>query len=197
MKAVATNPKVDAFLDKAKRWREEIAALRSILLDCGLTEELKWNKPCYMLEGTNLALILPLKDHCVLLLPNGALLKDPEGILVAPTENTQAARQIRLTSLQEITRRKKVLKSYVQEAIAVEKAGMKVAYKKITDYTLPEELQKALDADSALNKAFKALTPGRQRAYMLHIAGAKQPKTREARVEKCAPQILAGKGMND
>jgi uncharacterized protein YdeI (YjbR/CyaY-like superfamily) len=195
MKASATNPKVDVFLGRAEKWQEEMGKLRVLLLGCHLTEELKWGKPCYTFEGTNLVLILAMKEHCALLMTNGALLKDPENILIAPSENTQAARQIRFRSIQEIKKLEKALEGYIQEAIAVEKAGVKVTYKKIDDYELPEELQARLDSDPAFKTAFKGLTPGRQRAYMLHIAGAKQAKTREARVEKCAPRILEGKGM--
>jgi uncharacterized protein YdeI (YjbR/CyaY-like superfamily) len=191
------NPQVDAYLSKTKQWPKEQAKLRAILLGCGLTEELKWNKPCYSFEGTNVALILPLKATCGLLMCKGALLKDPKGILIQPTENTQAARQIRFTSLREIVAMEAVLKSYILEAIAAEKAGLEVTYKKITEHKIPAELQKKWDEAPAFKTAFQALTPGRQRAYFLYFSGAKQSKTRETRIEKCLPQILKGKGLND
>ncbi len=189
------NPKVDAFLKKAKKWGEEMKQLRAIGLDCGLTEELKWGKPCYTFENHNVALLLPLKEHCVLLLPKGALLKDPEGILVIPGENTQAARQIRFTSLQEIVKRQAVLKAYLLEAIAAEKAGLQIEYKK--EHPIPDELRDEFAGNPKLKAAFSALTPGRQRGYIMHISAAKQSKTRISRIEKCTPRILDGKGMND
>jgi len=191
------SPQVDAYLSNVKQWPKEQARLRAILLGCGLTEELKWNKPCYSWEGTNVALILPLKETCGLLMCKGALLKDPKKILIQPTENTQAARQIRFTSLREITAAESVLKDYIQRAIEVEKAGLEVTYKKISEHKVPEELQKKLDKTPALKAAFQALTPGRQRAYFIYFSAAKQSKTREARIEKCVPQILKGKGLTD
>lgn len=190
------NPKVDAFMQKAKRWREESEKLRAILLDCPLTEELKWGQPCYTLQGKNVVLIGGFKEYCTLLFFKGALLPDPHNILVAPGK-IQAGRQIRLTSLREIVAMEAVLKAYIHEAIAVEKAGLKVELKKHSEYIVPAELQKKLDETPALKKAYEALTPGRQRAYMFHIAAPKQLKTRESRVEKCIPLILAGKGLND
>lgn len=190
------NPKVDAFMQKAKRWREESEKLRAILLDCPLTEELKWGQPCYTLQGKNVVLIGGFKEYCTLLFFKGALLPDPHNILVAPGK-IQAGRQIRLTSLREIVAMEAVLKAYIHEAIAVEKAGLKVELKKHSEYIVPAELQKKLDETPALKKAYEALTPGRQRAYMFHIAAPKQLKTRESRVEKCIPPILAGKGLND
>ena len=191
------NPKVDAFLSRAQKWPEEMTLLRKILLGCHLTEELKWGKPCYTLQDSNVIIIAPFKETCTLLFCKGALLKDPQGILIRPTENTQAARQLRLTSVREITEKEAILKAYIREAIEVEKAGLEIEYKKPNEFALPEELKNKLDKDPALKKAFQALTPGRQRAYGLYISGAKQSKTREARVEKCAPQILQGKGMDD
>jgi len=191
------NPKVDAFISKAKKWQAELKKLRGILLGCELTEELKWGKPCYMFEQHNVAIILPLKNYCALLFAKGALLKDPKGILVKAGENTQAARQIRFTSLQEIVEKEAVLKAYLHNAIEVEKAGLEVTYKKITEFKIPEELQKKFGEMPSLKTAFKALTPGRQRAYFIYFSAPKQSKTRELRVEKCVPQILDGKGLND
>ncbi len=191
------NPKVDAYLSKAKKWRKEVEKLRSILLGCQLTEELKWGKPCYMFQAGNVVIILPLKEYCALLFCKGALLKDTHGILVKAGENTQAARQIRYTHLREIVGKESVLKVYIQQAIEVEKAGLEVVYKKTTDFKIPEEFQKKLDAVPALKTAFAALTPGRQRGYLLYFSAAKQSKTRESRIEKYMPQILKGKGLND
>jgi len=190
------NPKVDTFLRKMKKWREESAKLRTILLDCPLTEELKWGQPCYTTQGKNIVLIGAFKEYVSLLFFKGALLSDPHCILVTPG-NTQAGRQIRLTSVHEIVAMESILKTYIYQAIEVENAGLKVKLKKHSDYIVPEELQNKLDAIPKLKTAFEALTPGRQRAYMLHISAAKQPRTRESRVEKCMPQILAGKGLTD
>ncbi|HWS97429.1 MAG TPA: DUF1801 domain-containing protein [Candidatus Methylomirabilis sp.] len=190
------NPKVDLFLRKAKKWREESEKLRMILLDFPLTEELKWGEPCYTLQGKNVVLIGGFKEYVTLLFFQGALLKDTHRILVAPG-NTQAKRQIRFTSLQQILAMEAVLKAYIREAIEVEEAGLKVKLRKHSDYVIPQELQKRLDEIPALKAAFEALTPGRQRAYMFHISKPKQSKTRESTVEKCIPQILAGKGLND
>jgi len=191
------NPKVDLFLSKATEWQKEIRKLRSIFLGFPLTEELKWGKPCYMFQASNVVVILPLKEYCALLFCKGALLKDTHGILVKAGENTQAARQIRFTNLREIVGKESALKGYIQQAIEVEKAGLEVTYKKITEFGVPEELQKKLDQTPALKTAFKALTPGRQRGYLIYFSAAKQSKTRESRVEKCMPQILKGKGLND
>ena len=191
------NAQVDAYLKKAKSWQAEMTKLRKILLDCGLTEELKWGKPCYTFQESNVVVIVPFKASCALLFSKGALLKDPEGILIQPTENTQAARQMRFADVREITKMEPTIKAYVQEAIAVEKAGLEVKYKKISEFAVPEELQTKLDQLPALRKAFAALTPGRQRGYLLHVSAAKQSKTRESRIEKCIPQILKGKGIND
>lgn len=191
------NPKVDAFLTRTQTWREELETLRRILLDCQLTEDLKWGKPCYTFQDSNIVLMVPFKEYCALLFTKGALLKDANGILVTPTENTQAARQIRFTSLQEIVDLQPVLKAYVQEAIEVEKAGLKVTFKKSSEFPVPEEFTNKLDENPALKTAFDALTPGRQRGYLLYFSSAKQSKTREARIEKCVPQILDGKGLDD
>jgi len=190
------NPKADIFLRKAKTWQEESEKLRAILLDCPLTEELKWGQPCYTLQGKNIVLIGGFKHYVTLLFFKGALLSDPRRILVAPGQ-LQAGRQIRFTSLQEIVAMETILKTYIYEAIEVENAGLKVALKKHSDYIVPQELQNKLDERPALKAAFEALTPGRQRAYMFHVSSAKQSKTRESRVENCMKQILDGKGLND
>ena len=197
MAASDMNPKVDAILGKAEKWQEEFTKLRRIALSCPLTEELKWGQPCYSPEGANVVLIHGFKEYCALLFFKGALLKDANGILVRQTENVQSARQIRFTSVKEITKLEPVLKAYIREAIEVEKAGMEVEFKKTSEFTVPEEFEKTLKGNVNLKKAFEALTPGRQRAYLLHFAGAKQSKTREARIEKCVPLILSGKGLND
>ena len=189
------NPKIDGFLRKAKKWRDEFEKLRKICLDCGLTEELKWGKPCYTYQGNNIVLIHGFKDYCALLFFKGALLKDPKGILIQQTENVQAARQVRFTNVQQIVDMQSVLKGYIKEA--KEKAGLEVSYKKTSEFAVPEEFQKRLDNSPALEKAFKALTPGRQRGYILYFSAAKQSKTREARIEKYVPQILERKGLND
>jgi len=192
-----TNPKVDFYFTKATKWQEEYEQLRMIVLDCGLTEELKWGVPCYTFENSNIVLIHGFKEYCAILFHKGALLKDTKGILIQQTENVQAARQIRFTNVKEIVKMKTTLKSYIKEAIEVEKAGLKVAYKKTTEFKIPEEFQNKLDGMPALKKAFEALTPGRQRAYIFYFSQAKQSKTREARVEKYIPQILKGKGLDD
>ncbi|MED1798511.1 YdeI/OmpD-associated family protein [Brevibacillus porteri] len=192
-----TNPKVDEFLSKAKMWKAEYEKLRSIVLDCELTEDFKWMHPCYTFEKKNIVLIHGFKEYCALLFQKGALLKDPNGILIQQTENVQAARQIRFTNVDEIMEMEAILKAYVQEAIEVEKAGLEVSLKKHEEYIIPEELQKKMDEILTLKTAFEALTPGRQRAYILHFSAPKQAKTRESRVEKCMQQILDGKGLND
>ncbi|MBW6423911.1 YdeI/OmpD-associated family protein [Rhizobium sp. XQZ8] len=194
---VLTNPKIDAFLDRAESWREEFARLRKIVLDCGLDEELKWGQPCYSLGKANIVLIHGFKEYCALLFFKGALLKDPDGILVQQTENVQSARQIRFTGAAEIARMQNLLKDYIQRAIEVEKAGLKAEFKKTAEFAVPEEFQSKLDELADLKVAFEALTPGRQRAYLLHFSGAKQSKTREARIEKHMPRILEGKGLDD
>jgi len=191
------NPKADGFFSKAKKWREEFERLRMICLDCGLTEELKWGKPCYTFQESNIVLIHGFKGYCALLFFKGALLKDPTGILVQQTENVQAARQIRFTNVRAIVEMKPILESYIKESIEIEKAGLEVSYKKTSEFAIPEEFQNRLDGSPALKKAFGALTPGRQRGYLLYFSGAKQPTTREARVEKCVDQILNGKGLNE
>jgi len=191
------NPKVDEYLRKAKTWQEEMKKLRTIVLDCGLTEELKWGCPCYTFEKSNIVLIHGFKEYCALLFFKGALLKDGKGILIQQTENVQAGRQIRFTNFREIVKMKTVLKAYIHEAIEVEKAGLKVKYKKTSEFKIPEEFQNKLDETPALRKAFDALTPGRQRAYIFYFSQPKQSKTRASRVEKCMQQILKGKGLND
>lgn len=190
-----TNPKVDAYLRKAERWQDEMKRLRTIVLDCELTEEFKWRQPCYMSGNRIVLLISAFKGYCALAFFKGVLLKDRDGILVAPGENSQAMRQIRFTDVRGIVEMEPVLKRYVREAIAVEEAGLKV--KKHTELAIPEELQKRLDENPALKTAFEALTPGRRRAYVLHFSAAKQAKTRESRVERWTQHILDGKGMND
>ncbi|KAF6563768.1 YdeI/OmpD-associated family protein [Paenibacillus sp. EKM202P] len=191
------NPKVDAYLDKVKKWKAEMEKLRAIMLDCQLTEELKWGKPCYMFQNSNIAIIQGFKEHCALMFFKGALLKDPNGILIKPGEDTQAGRQIRFTNVEEIIEMEAILKVYINEAIEVEKAGLKVDFKKNTELIFPEEFQAKLDEDPALKTAFAALTPGRQRAYVMHFSAPKQSKTRESRIEKCMQDILNGKGLND
>jgi len=191
------NPKVDEFLNKAKKWKDEYEELRNIALGCELVEDFKWMHPCYTFEGNNVVLIHGFKEYCALLFPKGALLQDDHGILIQQTENVQAARQIRFTNVQEIVEKKTILKAYIQAAIEVEKAGLKVPLKKHTEYLIPEEFQQKLDEIPNLKTAFEALTPGRQRAYILHFSQPKQSKTRVSRVEKCMPQILNGKGLND
>jgi uncharacterized protein YdeI (YjbR/CyaY-like superfamily) len=191
------NPKVDEYIRKAKKWPEEFRELRKIVLDCGLTEELKWGNPCYTLQKANIVLMHGFKEYCALLFFKGALLKDAKGILIQQTENVQAGRQIRFTSLRDIVEMKTILKAYVHEAIEVEKAGLKVNFKKPTEFKIPEEFQNKLDETPALRTAFEALTPGRQRGYLLYFSAAKQSKTRESRIEKCMQQIFDGKGLDD
>ncbi|MBN9298232.1 MAG: YdeI/OmpD-associated family protein [Filimonas sp.] len=190
------NPTVDFYFDKSK-WPKETAQLRKIALDCGLQEELKWGTPCYTFEGANIALIHEFKDYCAYLFFKGALMHDSEGILIQQSKNVQAARQIRFTNLKEITAIKAALKAYIYEAVEIEKAGLKVKLKKTAEFEMVEEFATRLKKKPALKKAFEALTPGRQRAYLLHFSQAKQVKTREARIDKCIPQILEGKGLND
>jgi uncharacterized protein YdeI (YjbR/CyaY-like superfamily) len=191
------DPKVDWYFDQAKKWAEEFKKLRNIILECPLAEELRWGKPCYTFEKSNIVLIHGFKDYCALLFFKGALLKDPKGILIQQTENVQAARQIRFTNIREIAGMEPILKAYIHEAIEVEKAGLKVDYKKTGEFRIPEEFRNKLDKTPALKTAFEALTPGRQRGYLLYFSAAKQSKTREARIEKCMPQILEGKGLDD
>ena len=188
------NPKVDGYLRKARKWQEEMTKLRRISLDSGLTEELKWGKPCYTFQTSNIVIIQGFKEFCALLFCKGALLKDPNGIL--KKFGWQAARRIPFTNVREIVEMEPILKVYIHEAIEAEKAGLKVNYKKNPE-PIPEELQNKLDEIPALKAAFDALTPGRQRGYILYFSGAKQSKTRASRVQKCMPQILKGKGLND
>jgi uncharacterized protein YdeI (YjbR/CyaY-like superfamily) len=191
------NPKVDFYFVKAKKWQEEIGKLRTIVLDCGLSEELKWGCPCYSFQNANIVLIHVFKEYSALLFFKGALLNDARGILIQQTKNVQAARQIRFSNVQEIVKMKPVLKTYIYEAIEVEKAGLKVKFKKTAEFNIPEEFQKKLDKIPALKTAFDGLTPGRQRAYIFYFSQPKQSKTRESRVEKYMKQILHGKGLDD
>jgi len=191
------NPKVDFFFDKAKKWQKEYEKLRTLILDCGLTEELKWGCPCYTFENRNIVLIHGFKEYCAILFFKGTLLNDANGILIQQTENVQVARQIRFTSVREIIKMQPILKAYIYEAIEVEKAGLKVKLKKTSDFKIPEEFQNKLDKMPALKKAFNTLTPGRQRAYIFYFSQPKQSKTRESRVEKYIQQILNGKGLDD
>ncbi|MDX2055655.1 MAG: YdeI/OmpD-associated family protein [Polyangiaceae bacterium] len=191
----ANNPAVDAFVSRAKAWRGEIEKLRSLLMECGLEEELKWGKPCYAIGGKNVAIIQPFKEHCSLMFFKGALLKDTHGLLRSQGENTQSALRLEFRSEAEIV--KATVKSYVKQAIAAEKAGLAVEFKAKEELTLPAELTDILKKNGKLAKAFNALTPGRKRAYVMHFTGAKQSQTRTARIEKCIPKILAGLGMND
>ena len=192
-----TNPKVDFFFRKGKPWQEEFEKLRTIILDCGLTEELKWGVPCYTFEKSNIVLIHGFKEYCAILFVKGVLLKDVQGVLIQQTENVQSARQIRFTHVQEIVAMKAILKAYILEAIEVEKAGLKVNYKKASEYSMPEEFINKLEEVSGLQDAFEALTPGRQKGYLYFFSAPKLSKTREARIEKYVPQILNGKGIND
>ena len=196
------NSNVDFFFSKASKWQQIFRKLRTVALDCGLTETLKWGHPCYTYTTeasgvSNIVLIHGFKEYCALLLFKGALLKDTDDILIQQTKNVQAARQIRFTSLQEVMEKEAIIKAYIYEAMEVEKIGLKVTYKKTSEFNIPEEFQRKLDETPALKTAFEALTPGRQRAYMLYFSEAKQSKTRASRVEKCIPQILDGKGLND
>ena len=191
------NPKVDFYFDKAEKWQEEIKQLRTIVLGCDLVEELKWGCPCYTFGKSNIVLIHVFKEYCALLFFKGALLSDPKGILIQQTENVQAARQIRFTNVQEIVKLKTALKTYIYAAVAIEEAGLKIPLKKTADFAVPEEFQNKLDEMPDLQKAFKALTPGRQRAYLFHFSQPKQSKTRLSRVEKAMQQIMDGKGLND
>jgi uncharacterized protein YdeI (YjbR/CyaY-like superfamily) len=197
MKKKETNPKVDAYVEQATNWKEALRKLRDIILECQLDEELKWGVPCYTCNDANIVLIHTFKEYCAILFFKGSLLKDEEAVLVQQTKNVQAGRQIRFTSASQVDALQAVVKAYVQEAIAVEKAGLTVEFKETADFDMPEEFQARLDDSPQLQEAFEALTPGRQRAYLLHFAEAKQSKTRAARVEKCVPHILAGKGLKD
>ncbi|MEZ0537900.1 YdeI family protein [Caldicellulosiruptoraceae bacterium PP1] len=190
------SPKVDEYLNNAPKWKEELKKLRTIVLDCGLTEEVKWGRPCYTFQNRNIVLIHGFKEYCALLFFNGALLKDPNGILIQQTENVQAGRQIRFTNVQEIVVLEPILKNYIYEAIEIEKTGLKVI-KKNTELKIPQELQNKFNEIPELRTAFEALTPGRQRAYILYFSEPKQSKTRESRIEKCIQKILNGKGLNE
>ena len=191
------NPKVDWFFDKATKWQKEYEKLRKIILGCGLNEELKWGCPCYTFENKNIVLIHGFKEYCAILFFKGALLNDTDGILIQQTENVQSARQARFTNVQEVVKKERTLKAYIYEAIEVERVGLQVKYKKTTDFKIPEEFQSKLDKMPVLKTAFDKLTPGRQRAYLLHFSQPKQSKTRTARVEKYLKQILNGKGLDD
>ncbi len=193
----STNPKVDFFFNKTTPWQKEYKKLRSIMLDCGLIEELKWGVPCYTFEGSNVVLIHGFKEYCAILFVKGVLLKDTKNILIQQTENVQAGRQIRFTSLSEVVKFESTIKAYVKEAIEVEKAGLKVRHKQTSEYAVPEEFQHRLDESAALREAFNALTPGRQRAYLYYFAQPKLSKTRSARVENSIDRILDGLGLND
>ena len=191
------NPKVDFYFSKDNKWHKELKKLRTIILDCGLNEELKWGCPCYTFQESNIVLIHVFKEYCAILFFKGALLNDANGILVQQTKNVQAGRQIRFTDVRQIVEIETILKIYIYEAIEVEKAGLKVNFKKTTEYNIPEEFQIKLNKIPSLKTAFYALTPGRQRGYMLYFSAPKQSKTRKSRVEKYMPQILNGKGLND
>jgi len=197
MERTDMNPKVDFYFNKARKWEEELQCLRAIVLGCALTEQLKWGVPCYALDQRNIVLIHAFKEYCAFLFFKGVLLKDPNSILVQQTEHVQAARQIRFTSVAEIVQLEAVLKAYIYEAVEVEEAGLKVPMKKTTEFVMPEEFTNRLDQNPTLKTAFEALTPGRQRGYLLHFSQPKQSKTRESRIEKSMPQILAGKGLDD
>lgn len=192
-----TNPKVDFFFIKANKWQEEFGVLRTIVLGCGLTEELKWGQPCYTKDGNNIVLIHGFKEYCALLFFEGALLKDTHKMLIRQTENVQAARQLRFAGAKEIKKKSAKIKSYIKQAITAEKAGLKVKLKKTSAFPMPKEFKSRLDESPSLKKAFSALTPGRQRAYLLFFSSAKQPKTREARIEKCRKWIMEGKGLKE
>lgn len=193
----AANPKVEAFFRRTTKWRDELTELRRIARACGLTEELKWGKPCYTLDGANVIILIPLKESCALMFCQGALLKDAKGLLAKPGEHTQAGRWIKFTSTRAILAAERVVTSYIEEAIAAEKAGLEVKFKSPAEFELPAELRARLEQDAALKAAFAALTPGRRRAYCLYFSGAKQSQTRAARVEKYVPQILRGEGLHD
>ena len=197
MGPMRTNAKVDSRIRTEKKWRAEFTRLRAIILSCDLTEDLKWGQPCYSLDGKNVILMHGFKEYCAVLFPKGVLLKDPKGVLIQQTPNVQAARQIRFTSLPDVVKAEKTLKAYIREAIAVEKSGVKVPLKRTKDFEMADEFEAKLDGSRELRTAFEALTPGRQRVYLLYFSQAKQAKTREARVDKCIPRILDGLGLDD
>ncbi len=191
------NPKVDAFIGRAKKWQKELELLRSIVLECGFDEEIKWGHPCYTVDGKNLFVLQGFKEYCAIMFFKGALLKDPKHILIKTGENTQAGRQLRFTDIAQIIKIEKTIKLYIREAAAVEKAGLKVERKRISEYAVPEELKIQFDKNPKLKTSFESLTPGRQRAYLLFFSSAKQSQTRESRIAKFIPKILNGKGMDD
>ena len=191
------NPRVDFFFNKAGKWQQEFKKLRTIILDCQLTEELKWGVPCYTFQKKNIVLIHGFKEYCAILFVKGVLLKDARGILIQQTENVQAGRQVRFTSVREIAKLELILKAYIQEAVEVERSGLKVVHKKTSDYIIPKEFQTRLDGMPALKEAFYALTPGRQRGYIYYFSQPKLSSTRAARVEKYIDLILDGMGLND
>lgn len=197
------NPRVDFYFSNPGKWQKELTQLRSIVLDCGLTEELKWGVPCYTFptpvsqQKKNIVLLHIFKEYCAMLFFKGSLLNDAQGILVQQTKQVQAARQVRFTNARDIVKKKTILKAYIYEAIEIEKAGLKVTLKKTAAYPVPREFKNILDKNPALESAFKALTPGRQRGYLLYFAAAKQSKTRESRVRKYTVHILSGRGLND
>ncbi len=191
------NPKVDEFINKAKQWQDEFRKLRTIILDCELTEDLKWGKPSYSFQDNNIVLIHGFKEYCAILFFKGALLRDDKSILIQQTNNVQAGRQVRFTNVKEIIKLEHILKAYIKEAVEVEKSGLKINLKKTTEYKIPEEFQNKINENPFLKTAFHGLTPGRQRAYILYFSEPKQSKTREARIEKYIQQILDGKGLND
>jgi uncharacterized protein YdeI (YjbR/CyaY-like superfamily) len=197
MKKSKTNPRVDAFVGNSKKWQAELQRLRAILLDSELTEEFKWDQPCYTFQGKNVAILHGLKESCAFAFFKGALLRDVHGVLTKPGPNTQAGRWIKFTSVREISEMKSVLKAYIRESVEVEKSGLKLKLRKTADLKFPEEFQAILDEFPALNTAFDRLTPGRQRAYIYHFSAPKQSKTRESRILKCMPKILEGKGLLD
>lgn len=197
MTKYSANSKVDFYFENAEKWKAEIEQMREIVLDCHLSEELKWGSPCYTFEKANIVLIHYFKEYCAFLFFKGALMKDPDHILIQQSDNVQAARQIRFTNVDDISAKKEILKKYIFEAAEIEKSGQKVELKKVSDFEIAEELQHKFDSDADFKKAFYVLTPGRQRAYLLHFSQPKQSKTREARIEKNIPRILDGKGLND
>ena len=197
MTAYSENSKVDFYFEKAEKWKAELEQLRDIVLDCHLSEELKWGCPCYTFDGANIVLIHAFKEYFAFLFFKGALMKDPDKILIQQSKNVQAARQVRFRSVQDILAKKEILKKYIFEAAEIEKSGKKVNLKKVSEFEIAEELQNKFDSDPDFKKAFYTLTPGRQRGYLLHFSQPKQSKTREARVEKNMPRILEGKGLND
>lgn len=197
MRSNETNPRVDIFLSKADKWQDEMEQLRSIILDCGLAEELKWGKPCYTFQGKNIVIIQGFKEYCALLFFKGVLLDDPDNILIKTGQNTDVGRQIRFVDVRKIVEMKSTLKSYIDNAIEVEKSGQKIEVRKSSEFVISIEFQNKLKEMPALKTAFEALTPGRQRAYIFYFSAPKQSRTRESRIEKYIPHIIRGKGLND